>query len=57
MNESDVVSVHDYVVKNAIEFPDKYNHGYDGMYPQGKALFADGHRYQGQPILFILFRI
>ena len=55
LNESDVVSVHDYVVKNATEFPDKYNHGYDGMYPQGKALFADGHRYQGQPILFTEF--
>lgn len=34
-------------------FPQKYNDGqYDTLYPQSWALFADGHRYQGQPVLF-----
>ena len=42
-------------LKCAEKFPVKYNGNYDGMHPQGWALFADGHKYQGQPVLFTEF--
>ena len=55
IEESDILSIHDYDIKNAEEFPVKYNGNYDGMHPQNFALFADGHRYKGQPVLFTEF--
>ncbi len=55
IEESDILSIHDYEIKNEEEFPTKYNGNYDGMKPQGFALFADGHKYKGQPILFTEF--
>ncbi len=55
IEESDILSIHDYEIKSAEEFPIKYNGNYDGMYPQGWALFADGHSYKGQPVLFTEF--
>ena len=51
IEESDILSIHDYDIKSAEEFPIKYNGNYDGMHPQGWALFADGHSYKGQPVL------
>ncbi|MDE5897560.1 MAG: glycoside hydrolase family 2, partial [Clostridia bacterium] len=56
IEESDILSIHDYDIKSAEEFSEKYNGNYDGMHPQGWALFADGHRYQGNPVLFTEFR-
>lgn len=55
LEESDILSIHDYDIKRAEEFPVKYNGNYNGMYPQGFVLFADGHRYRGQPVLFTEF--
>ena len=55
IEESDILSIHDYDVKSSEEFPVKYNGDYDGTHPQGWALFADGHSYKGQPVLFTEF--
>ncbi len=55
IEESDILSIHDYEIKSAEEFPIKYNGNYDGMHPQGWALFADGHSYKGQPVLLTEF--
>lgn len=55
IEDSDILSIHDYDIKNAEEFILKYNGNYDTMYPQGWPLFADGHHYQGQPVLFTEF--
>ena len=52
---SDVLGIHDYDVKQADEFPTKYNNGYDGLYPQGWSLFVDGHKYKGQPAMLTEF--
>ncbi len=55
VEESDILGIHDYDIKNTEEFPVKYNGNYDGTHPQGWALFADGHKYSGQPILLTEF--
>lgn len=55
IEDSDILSIHDYDIKCEEEFPVKYNGNYDGMYPQGWALFADGHGYKGQPVLLTEF--
>ena len=55
IEESDILGIHDYDIKNAEEFSVKYNGNYDGMYPLGWALFADGHKYKGQPVLLTEF--
>ena len=55
VEESDIIGIHDYDIKSAEEFPVKYNGNYDGMHPQGWALFADGQRYKGQPVLLTEF--
>lgn len=56
VEDSDVLGIHDYDVKTADEFASKYGRGeYDGMHPQGWALFADGHKYKGQPPLLTEF--
>lgn len=55
VEESDILGIHDYDIKLAEEFPIKYNGGFGGLYPQGWALFADGHKYKGQPVLFTEF--
>ncbi len=55
VEESDILGVHDYDIRQSDEFPAKYNGSYDGMHPQGWALFADGQRYQGQPVLLTEF--
>lgn len=55
IEESDILGIHDYDIRRAEEFPLKYNGSYDGMRPQGWPLFADGHYYQGQPVLLTEF--
>lgn len=55
VEDSDILSIHDYDIKLAEEFKTKYTGVYDGMKPQGFALFCDGHKYRGQPVLFTEF--
>lgn len=56
IDDSDILSIHDYHIKFAAEFPVKYKNGeYDGLNPQGWALFADGNKYKGQPVLLTEF--
>lgn len=55
VQDSDILSIHDYDIKLADEFKTKYTGNYDGMVPQGWALFCDGHKYLGQPVLFTEF--
>ena len=53
---TDFVSVHDYEIQKTEQFPNKYREGeYDGLYPQGWRLFAEGSTYEGQPVLFTEF--
>jgi len=55
IEDSDILSIHDYGIKSAETFPAKYCGDYDGMYPQDFPLFAEGHRYKGQPVLLTEF--
>lgn len=55
VEDSDILGIHDYDIKNAEDFPVKYNGNYDGMHPQGWPLFTDGHKYKGQPVLLTEF--
>jgi len=56
VNPTDIVSIHDYEIAKAEQFPIKYKAGeYDGLYPQGWRLFAEGNQYKGQPVLFTEF--
>ncbi len=55
IENSDILGIHDYDIKSKDEFSEKYGGDYDGMYPQGWALFADGHKYMGQPMLLTEF--
>ena len=56
LEENDILSIHDYNIKSTDEFPVKYKRGeYDGLNPQGWQLFADGHKYNGQPVLLTEF--
>lgn len=55
LEESDLLGIHDYDIRCAEEFPVKYGGGYDGLNPQGWALFANGNAYRGQPVLFTEF--
>lgn len=56
VNPTDIVSIHDYEIQRAEQFPEKYKEGkYDGLYPQSWRLFAEGNQYEGQPVLFTEF--
>mgnify|MGYP001624155191 FL=1 len=56
VNPTDIVTIHDYEIAKAEQFPVKYKDGeYDGLYPQGFRLFAEGNTYEGQPVLFTEF--
>ena len=54
VNPTDILGVHDYDAEKAEDFQ-KYANGYDGMHPQGFALFAEGEKYEGQPALLTEF--
>ena len=54
VNPTDILGVHDYDAEKAEDFQ-KYANGYDGMHPQGFALFAEGERYAGEPVLLTEF--
>lgn len=53
-NSTDILGVHDYDAEKAEDFQ-KYVNGYDGMHPQGFALFAEGEKYEGQSALLAEF--
>lgn len=55
IEDSDILGIHDYDIKKEEEFCVKYSGNYDGMHPQGYALFADGQKYLGQPVLLTEF--
>ncbi|MBD5636230.1 MAG: glycoside hydrolase family 2 [Clostridia bacterium] len=56
VNPTDIVSIHDYDIAKAEQFPIKYKAGdYNGLCPQGWKLFAEGNSYEGQPVLFTEF--
>ena len=55
VNPTDIVTIHDYEIQRAEQFPEKYDHGYDGFYTQGFRLFAEGNKYEGQPVLLTEF--
>ena len=56
VNPTDIVTIHDYEIQKAEQFPEKYKDGeYDGLYPQSFRLFAEGNKYEGQPVLFTEF--
>ena len=54
VNPTDILGVHDYDSEKAEDFQ-KYANGYDGMHPQGFALFSAGERYEGQPVFLTEF--
>ena len=54
VNPTDILGVHDYDAEKAEDFA-KYANGYDGMHPQGFALFAEGERYAGESVLLTEF--
>ena len=54
VSPTDILGVHDYDSEKAEDFQ-KYANGYDGMHPQGFALFAEGERYEGEPVLLTEF--
>lgn len=54
VNPTDILGVHDYDSELPEHFR-KYEGGYDGMHPQGYALFADGEKYRGEPVLLTEF--
>ena len=54
VNPTDILGVHDYDAEKAEDFQ-KYANGYDGMHPQGFALFSKGERYAGEPALLTEF--
>ena len=54
VNPTDILGVHDYDAEKAEDFQ-KYANGYDGMHPQGFALFAEGEQYAGEPVLLTEF--
>lgn len=55
IEESDILGIHDYDIKRSEEFLVKYNGNYNGLHPQGFALFADKQKYREQPVLLTEF--
>ena len=55
IEDSDILGIHDYDIKKKEEFTIKYEGNYNGMHPQGFALFADKQKYLGQPVLLTEF--
>ena len=55
VNPTDVLGVHDYDAECKEDFEKYAAAQYDGMHPQGFALFAEGERYAGEPVLLTEF--
>ena len=55
VNPTDIVGVHDYDAGKAEDFQKYAGEKYEGMHPQGFALFAEGEKYEGQPALLTEF--
>ena len=55
VNETDIIGIHDYSYSGN-DFAERYRKdALDDLVPVGKRLFAEGHRYHGQPVLFTEF--
>ena len=55
VNPADIVGVHDYDAGKAEDFQKYAGEKYEGMHPQGFALYAEGEKYEGQPALLTEF--
>lgn len=55
VNPTDILGVHDYDSEKAEDFQKYAVEKFDGMHPQGFALFAEGERYAGEPVLLTEF--
>lgn len=55
VNPTDIVGVHDYDAGKAEDFQKYAGEKYEGMHPQGFALYAEGEKYEGQPALLTEF--
>lgn len=55
VNPTDILGVHDYDAGKAEDFQKYAGEKYEGMHPQGFALFAEGEKYEGQPALLTEF--
>ena len=55
VNPTDILGVHDYDSEKAENFQKYAGEKYDGMHPQGFALYAEGEKYEGQPALLTEF--
>lgn len=55
IEESDVITIHDYA-RDSHDFKEKYQYeNFDTIYPQGRKLMALYNKYKGQPIIFSEF--
>ncbi len=55
LDATDLIGIHDYARDSAL-FAQKYcAENYDGLYPQGRRLMAEGCSYLGQPVLLTEF--
>ena len=55
INPTEILGIHDYDLNEIEKFRKYENERYNGMYPQGWALFADGETYAGEPVLLTEF--
>lgn len=55
VNPTDIVGVHDYDAGKEEDFQKYAGEKYEGMHPQGFALYAEGEKYEGQPALLTEF--
>ena len=55
VNPTDLVGVHDYDAGKEEDFQKYAGEEYSGMHPQGWRLYAEGEKYEGQPVLLTEF--
>ena len=55
VDPTDIVGVHDYDAGKEEDFSKYDGDRFDGLHPQGFALFAPGEMYEGQPVLLTEF--
>ena len=55
VDPTDIVGVHDYDAGKEEDFSKYAGDRFDGLHPQGFALFAPGEKYEGQPVLLTEF--
>ena len=55
VNPTDIVGVHDYDAGQEEDFQKYAGEEFGGMHPQGWRLYAEGEKYEGQPVLLTEF--